>query len=1263
MKHVLFKRIGHMALCVMTFLCALQTFGADYTVSSADEFNSLSLSPGDVVTWTNGSYSAEQRINFTANGTASNPITLRAETPGGVIFTGLTNMDISGDYVIIDGFYWNGGAGSNNHIQFRKGSAYANHSTIRNCGFNNLTPSGTDKHRWIVLYGTNNVVENCSFLNKNSPGALVLVELEYNDFNPVGHIIRNNYFYNYIKRDPSTTHSGDSETIRVGTSEFQDKSASVTVEGNYFYKADGENEIITNKSADNTYRNNTFRSCRGSLVMRHGARATVEGNYFLGENVEGTGGIRITDSYHVITNNYFQDLVSAGDKWNNGITLVGGSDTSGGITNGYQKVDGIVVAFNTLYNVDSPIFYNDRSSYDPTGVLAYNVVYTDRTDIVSGDISGTGQGMTYEGNIFGGATIGISDSGISQANANFSASGEIFKPSASGPAANAAGSSYSSTVNNDIEGRTRPNSNMDAGAHEVSGGNGSAIFSPHTNSMVGVSVGASFLDATGNGSSGDYLTVSSVSDFASDGATKTVNVSSNVSWSVSDNQSWITISPTSGSSNGSFSITVSENTSDSDRSGTVTVSGSGVSSQTINVSQEGAASSTINVSSVSLSPSSTSLSIGATQQLSVSLSPSNASNTDVSYSSSNTSVASVNSSGVVTANAAGNATITVTTDDGNHTDTTSVTVNEANTGEGSNLALSGTATQSSVGYGGIPSRAIDGNTAGNWSGGSVTHTSAGTDAWWQVDLGQTQSIGDIVIYNRTDNCCSNRLSNFTVSVIDSNGNTTFSQTVANPPSPSVTINAGDVNGEVVRVSLNGTLSLAEVQVYEGEGSNPTPADAPYDIVKFQDYLAQCKLQSPLSGTEATDAAIIAGYSSNTFYVADGNKLAFYQTRDAEATSQRTELRFLENWYVNDGTQTLHANVNIIEQTCDQLTIMQIHDDANVGSGPNKPLIRIYQTDGRLYAAVKTDSGGVSTSHVDLGATPSGYFDCDITIDSGDMIVELNGSEVLNEDVSFWTFPSYWKNGVYLQDEGEATVYFNELTLTGGGSTTTPDSENVALNKSVTFSEEQSTNPAANLVDGDADSRWSAEGYPEWVVVDLEGLYTINSTEVVCFNDRAYQYTIEASTDGNNYTEVVDRSNNTTGGSNASPIADSFSEIDARYVRITVSGADDYTGDWASIEELRVFGYASSSTSKEGASKVNDASAEAVSLWPNPAINTVNISGADGYDTLTVYDQVGKVILNQPIQGETVDISNFNSGMYIFRLTGKEKVVTKRVIKR
>ena len=55
-----------------------------------------------------------------------------------------------------------------------------------------------------------------------------------------------------------------------------------------------------------------------------------------------------------------------------------------------------------------------------------------------------------------------------------------------------------------------------------------------------------------------------------------------------------------------------------------------------------------------------------------------------------------------------------------------------------NLAQGRTATQSST-LAGYPtdaaSAAVDGNTDGNFFDGSVTHTNADTNAWWQVDLG------------------------------------------------------------------------------------------------------------------------------------------------------------------------------------------------------------------------------------------------------------------------------------------------------------------------------------------------------------------------------------------------------------------------------------------------------------------------------------------------------------------------------------------------
>ena len=44
----------------------------------------------------------------------------------------------------------------------------------------------------------------------------------------------------------------------------------------------------------------------------------------------------------------------------------------------------------------------------------------------------------------------------------------------------------------------------------------------------------------------------------------------------------------------------------------------------------------------------------------------------------------------------------------------------------------------------------DGNTAGDWGQGSCTHTTAGANSWWQVDLGATFNVDSINVYHRTD---------------------------------------------------------------------------------------------------------------------------------------------------------------------------------------------------------------------------------------------------------------------------------------------------------------------------------------------------------------------------------------------------------------------------------------------------------------------------------------------------------------------------------
>jgi hypothetical protein len=71
------------------------------------------------------------------------------------------------------------------------------------------------------------------------------------------------------------------------------------------------------------------------------------------------------------------------------------------------------------------------------------------------------------------------------------------------------------------------------------------------------------------------------------GGSQDVTVTSNISWNVAKDQSWLSISATSGANNGSVTITAAANTSAA-RTGHVTISGTGVATQTVTITQTAA---------------------------------------------------------------------------------------------------------------------------------------------------------------------------------------------------------------------------------------------------------------------------------------------------------------------------------------------------------------------------------------------------------------------------------------------------------------------------------------------------------------------------------------------------------------------------------------------------------------------------------------------------------------------------------------------------
>ena len=140
------------------------------------------------------------------------------------------------------------------------------------------------------------------------------------------------------------------------------------------------------------------------------------------------------------------------------------------------------------------------------------------------------------------------------------------------------------------------------------------------------------------------------------------------------------------------------------------------------------------------------------------------------------------------------------------------------------LATEGMASQSSTRYGGVAGRAIDGNTNGAYNRRSVTHTTSQAQPWWEVDLTQQSAIEQVILFNRTDSCCTSRLSNVYVFVSDIPfGEQTLEELLAQEAVYHVYLAGAqgaetelqvNTTGRYVRVQLAGTnaLSLAEVQV-------------------------------------------------------------------------------------------------------------------------------------------------------------------------------------------------------------------------------------------------------------------------------------------------------------------------------------------------------------------------------------------------------------------------------------------------------------------
>ncbi|WP_422105501.1 chondroitinase-B domain-containing protein [Winogradskyella sp.] len=308
--------------------------------------------PGHHIILANGTYK-DITIKFRSKGTKENPIVLKAETPGKVFIEGQSYLKFGGEYLTVEGLHFkNGFSPSNAVVDFKISykdtlDEIANNCKLTNCvieDFNKLKRDDSDL--WVQFWGRHNELSHCYIAGKTNRGPTVRVSIAgVESINNYHKIINNHFGPRPVKGGPS------GETIQLGDS-FTSMSPSYTLVANNLFEAcNGEVEVISSKTNFNEFRNNVFYKSEGSLVTRHGNYATIDGNYFIGDGVnENYGGIRIINTGHWVTNNYFYGL--KGKSFRSPLAVMNGIPKSP--LNRYNQVTDVVVAYNTYVNCNAP---------------------------------------------------------------------------------------------------------------------------------------------------------------------------------------------------------------------------------------------------------------------------------------------------------------------------------------------------------------------------------------------------------------------------------------------------------------------------------------------------------------------------------------------------------------------------------------------------------------------------------------------------------------------------------------------------------------------------------------------------------------------------------------------------------------------------------------------------------------------------------------------------------------------------------------------
>jgi poly(beta-D-mannuronate) lyase len=323
--------------------------------------------PGDHILLANGTHTPAEPLRIDRSGTEAAPILIAGESVGGVEIAGKGGLHLfQVAHVVVCGFTfthepWDttklplatrGMPGADDEVVYAVGTMVESSHHVRVSRNTFRLKDETPNAFWLVVSGAggHHRIDHNRFEEKHSRNSFLAVYGPADGMSQEDVVDHNHFFKHGYNLEGG-------EAVRHGNGGRAMWASHSTYEYNLFEKCNGDPEALSIKTSDTLIRYNTITKSHGGIVLRHGDRNTVEGNFV----VDNEGGIRMYGDDHHIVDNYISGNVGSGGQGSI-VLLSGGTEEDTGSGQCQNRPVGVFIEHNTVVN-------NQYSHIDIGGTL------------------------------------------------------------------------------------------------------------------------------------------------------------------------------------------------------------------------------------------------------------------------------------------------------------------------------------------------------------------------------------------------------------------------------------------------------------------------------------------------------------------------------------------------------------------------------------------------------------------------------------------------------------------------------------------------------------------------------------------------------------------------------------------------------------------------------------------------------------------------------------------------------------------------------